>query len=259
MPSLTTTFAAALAAAVSVQAQTYSSCNPTENTTCSPDVGLSQWSITTDFTKGESEFNKSWTAASGTTITFDDTKGAVFNMSVEGQAPTISTNWKIFFGKVEAVMRAAPGTGIVSSVVMESADLDEIDWEWLGGDTTQVETNYFGKGNTSSYDRATYVSVTTPQDAMHTYAVEWTKDHIEWSVDGTVSRTLPYANASGGEYYPQTPMEIKLGNWDGGASTESEGTIEWAGGETDWDNAPFVMYVKSITVSYKPTNRNPLA
>ena len=34
-------------------------------------------------------------------------------------------------------MKAAKGTGIVSSIVFESTDLDEIDWEFLGGDSTQ--------------------------------------------------------------------------------------------------------------------------
>jgi hypothetical protein len=36
--------------------------------------------------------------------------------------------------------------------------------------------------------------------------------------------------------------------WDGGAADESEGTVEWAGGYTDLDDAPFAMYVKNITI-----------
>jgi hypothetical protein len=54
--------------------------------------------------------------------------GAEFIMSKETDAPTITSNWYIFFGKVDLVIQAAPGTGIVSSFVMESDDLDEIDW-----------------------------------------------------------------------------------------------------------------------------------
>ena len=44
-------------------------------------------------------------------------------------------------------MRAAPGTGIVSSAILQSDDLDEIDWEWIGGSSTKAQSNYFGKGN----------------------------------------------------------------------------------------------------------------
>lgn len=40
--------------------------------------------------------------------------------------------WTIFYGKVEVVMKAATGQGIVSSIVLESGVLDEIDWEFLG-------------------------------------------------------------------------------------------------------------------------------
>lgn len=52
------------------------------------------------------------------------------------------------FGKVEVVLKAAPGAGIVSSFVMQSDDLDEIDWEWLGSDPDEVQSNFFGKGMT---------------------------------------------------------------------------------------------------------------
>jgi hypothetical protein len=36
--------------------------------------------------------------------------------------------------------------------------------------------------------------------------------------------------------------------WDGGAANESEGTVEWAGGYTDLNDAPFTMYVKNVTI-----------
>ncbi|CAJ2512407.1 Uu.00g054220.m01.CDS01 [Anthostomella pinea] len=48
-------------------------------------------------------------------------------------------------------------------------------------------------------------------------------------------------------------MRVKIGIWAGGASGNDEGTIEWAGGETDFGAGPFTMYVKRIVV----TNYNP--
>lgn len=130
--------AAALAAAPLALAQTFTDCNPLE-ADCPNDTGYEGTSFTSDFTSG-SGANTSWSAAAGTSIVYSD-KGAEFVIAKAGQAPTIQTDFYIFFGKVEVVMQASPGTGIVSSVVLESDDLDEIDWEWLGGDLTQVESN----------------------------------------------------------------------------------------------------------------------
>lgn len=48
-------------------------------------------------------------------------------------------------------------------------------------------------------------------------------------------------------------MRIKIGIWAGGDPDNSEGTIEWAGGKTDYTKGPFTMYVESIKI----TNYNP--
>jgi hypothetical protein len=54
--------------------------------------------------------------------------GAQFTVAKKGDAPTIETGFYFFFGTAEVKMQAAPGTGIVSSIVLESDDLDEVDW-----------------------------------------------------------------------------------------------------------------------------------
>lgn len=226
-----------------VKGQTSTDCNPLTNTTCPSDPALGK-TVTVDFTQGESSY---FSAASGTSLTYG-TNGAEFIMTSEGLASTIISTKYIFFGKTEITMRAANGTGVVSSFVMESDDLDEIDWEWLGGNSTVVETNYFGKGNTTTYNRATYEAVDDPQDSWHTYTVDWTSEYIKWYVDGSLVRTLLYADALDGKNFPQTPMRIKIGIWDGGAADEATGTVEWAGGYTDLSDAPFIMYVKSVTM-----------
>lgn len=152
-------------------------------------------------------------------------------------------------------MKAAPGTGIVSSAILESDDLDEIDWEWLGGTATEVETNYFGKGNTSTYDRETYVQMADSQADFHNYTIVWTKETTVWMIDGVSVRTLAYADANGGSNYPQTPMRVKLGIWAGGDPSNAEGTIQWAGGETNYDDGPFTAYIQSVSITnYNPAN-----
>lgn len=144
-------------------------------------------------------------------------------MAKSGDAPTLTSKFYIMFGHVEFVIKAAPGTGIVSSAVMQSDDLDEIDWEWLGGDSAQVQSNYFGKGQTTSYDRAAFHPNADNSASFHTYTVDWTSDKITWSIDGSEVRTLVPADAN--NQYPQTPMQIKVGSWAGGDPKNEQGTI----------------------------------
>ncbi|PTU17951.1 hypothetical protein P175DRAFT_0466291, partial [Aspergillus ochraceoroseus IBT 24754] len=240
---------AAIAAAVhSCAAQTYTSCNPLKKT-CSADKGLAKYSLYSDFTS-ESGLDR-WNTTSGTVTSTD--LGAKFTIKEEGDAPTIESEFYFFFGYVEFKMRAANGTGIISTSVLESDDLDEIDWEQISTYDDEITTNYFGKGNTTSYDRATTVTVSSPEETFHTYAVNWTPSKTEWFVDGTLVRTLDYADAVDGTNYPQTPMRIRIGIWAGGDPDNSEGTIEWAGGETDYDDGPFTMYVEYVKViNYNP-------
>jgi len=151
-------------------------------------------------------------------------------------------------------MQAAGGTGIISTVVLLSDDLDEIDWEIMGGNTTHIETNYYGKGNSTQIN-SKYYPCDNPQGKMHNYTTVWTSEQIEWHLDGVIVRTLPYAEAVGeGKFYPQTPSYIKLGIWPAGDKSEPKGTIEWAGGEVDYSKGPFSMFVKSIKVTDQNLN-----
>ncbi|KAJ5375524.1 Concanavalin A-like lectin/glucanases superfamily [Penicillium concentricum] len=240
--------AAGLAAATLVSGQTYSECNPMKKT-CPANVGTTESRHTFDFTK--SSGLDQWTTTAGNVKTSPN--GAEFTVNKQGDAPTIRTDFHIFFGEVSVTMKSAPGTGIVSSIVLQSDDLDEIDWEAVGGDTTHVQTNYFGKGDTTTYDRATFESVSAPQEVFHTYKVVWTKDATTWSVDGKVLRTLTSNDAQSGTRYPQTPMNVRIGIWAGGDPTNAEGTIQWAGGLTDYSKTPYTMYIKDVTiVNYNP-------
>ncbi|KAK5130684.1 copper resistance protein [Meristemomyces frigidus] len=247
------TATAAIAASLPLAlAQTSTDCDPTKKS-CPADTGLNAATYSADFTTGSSA-NASWSGAAYTVINYGS-DGAEFSISKAGEAPTIQTDFYIFFGRIEVKMKAATGTGIVSSIVLESDDLDEIDWEFLGGDTTEVETNFFGKGNTTAYDRAIYYPVSTPQASFHTYTIDWTSERIEFIIDGTTVRTLAYTDplTVGGTNYPQTPMRLKLGNWCGGCPGIAAGTIEWAGGNTTFDNAPYTMVVESVNIQ----NNNP--
>jgi len=225
-------------------AQTWTSCNPLNSTKCPNDQALGgnatfQWNNT-------AADSKIWNTTNGN-VQFT-TLGGEFTINGRGDSPTIQSNFYIFFGIVSVIMQAAPGQGVISSIVLESNDLDEVDWEFIGGNHTHVETNYFGKGNTTSYDRAIYYPVDDPQTKFHNYTVHWTKDAIEWWIDDKSVRTLNYGDALGGKNFPQTPMNVRLGIWSGGDPKNSNGTIEWAGGLTDYKGGPYTMTVQEIYV-----------
>ena len=246
-------FRSILAAAVAllscnpVVAQTYSSCNPLYSRSPSPKSSATQTdkqsagcpkdpalgtSINIDFTKGSVN---SFTPSSDT-VSYGS-NGVSFTVSQSGDAPQLTSVFYIMFGKVEITMQAAPGAGIVSALVLQSDDLDEIDMEWLGADSTQVQTNYFGKGILTTYNRGEFNPTPNNQDGFVTYMIEWTSTQITWSVGGNIVRVLTPATADANQY-PQTPMQVKLGAWSGGdpsnpsrhnrMGTRSNQLLRWA-------------------------------
>jgi hypothetical protein len=148
---------------------------------------------------------------------------AVFSVAKSQDAPTIVSDFYIMWGHVEVTMQVAPGIGLVSSIVLQSDDLDEIDWEMLGSTPTQAQSNYFGKGNIATYDRAETHPVNSVA-GFHTYAMDWTQGTLNWSIDGKVVRTLTPAQVQG-DFYPQTPMQLRIGSWAAGDPGNAPGTI----------------------------------
>ncbi|MCJ1273368.1 hypothetical protein MMC21_001159 [Puttea exsequens] len=229
-----------------VSTQTYSNCNPLTSGSCPPDTALGK-SVNIDFTSGQSD---SFTAQGNPTY---DSDGATFAVAKSGDAPLLASKWYIMFGHVEFVVKAAAGVGIVSSAILQSDDLDEIDFEWLGYDDQNVQTNFFGKGLTASYNRGAQSPTPENHDGFSTYAIDWTANQVTWSINGKTVRTLTPASTNGYPY-PQTPMMIKVGAWSGGDPSNEPGTIQWATGQasgvtTNYASGPYKMQVKSISVT----------
>ncbi|KAK2736789.1 hypothetical protein FQN57_000561 [Myotisia sp. PD_48] len=237
---------ALLAAATS--AQTHTDCNPTEKS-CPAKPGLGG-SVSYDFTKGAPEGFK----VQGGAPKYDG-NGASFVIAKKGDAPTIISDYYIMFGRVEAVMKASPGKGIVSSFMLQSDALDELDWEFIGGDNNQVQSNYFGQSRVVTYGRVGFHPAPANHDTFHTYTFDWTASKMSWIIDGNVVREITPENAIGGQY-PQTPMHVRIGPWAAGdPDLNSPGTVEWAGGPTDYSQGPFSMVVKSLKVTDYSTGK----
>ncbi|KAK5140573.1 hypothetical protein LTR04_002936, partial [Oleoguttula sp. CCFEE 6159] len=222
------------------------SCNPLINSTCPPDPALSA-TFAYDFgALGESvDFSTAswwhpWISYSGS--------GVMLSLNRSGVAPTLTTNFYIMFGRVEVVIRTAAGQGIISDVILQSDDLDEIDLEWVGGSPTQVQTNYYSpKGKAVSYSQAYIAEIGTDlQNTYHSYVIDWNADRIIWHVDG---KAIHQVNSANNDQYPQTPMRLTLGIWAGGDPGNYPGTINWAGGVTDYTQGSFNLSVKSVNIA----------
>jgi beta-glucanase (GH16 family) len=216
-------------------------CNPLTSGSCPADPALAA-SFKEDFTSESKHF----LVVNPKGVSFTD-DGLELTIAERFDNPSLKSNFYIMFGKVEVVLQAAPGQGIISSFYLQSDDLDEIDIELFGTDTTQFQSNFFAKGYTGNYDRGQYIATSSsPVSNFHTYTLEWTESSLTWSLDGNVVRTLESTDAKG---FPQLPMYIMMGSWAGGDPTNPPGTIEWAGGVTDYSKAPFSMYIKSVIVA----------
>lgn len=225
-------------------AQTSTNCNPLDNS-CPADPAFG--------TEHSWLFNETldstvWNMSTGSIDYTSD--GAKFTVSKEGESTLLQSNFYIFFGVVESHVKMAKGGGMVSSVVLESDDLDEIDWEWVGYNTSAVQTNFFGKGNTTAYDRGTINSVANADTEFHNYTTYWDQYKLEWWVDGNLIRTLNYNDslALNGKNFPQTPCQVKLSLWPAGQKSAATGTIEWAGGLVDYSQGPFTMTVQKLRI-----------
>lgn len=246
----TKSFALLLAAIVSQFIAASAQCNPLKGS-CPPIPGfVDEYSV--DFTKINS-LPSEWILANYENVSFSS-NGIEFTLVKQGDSPYIWTNQYLQYGYVEVVLETAPGIGVISSAVLLSDDLDEIDWEFSGNDfgntVPTLQTNYYGKGITGDYDRGTQPHISGNMTTQfHTYVLNWTPESLSWYVNGQNIRTLYAKDCDNSTHqYPQTPARFHLGVWDAGDPSVAAGTVEWAGGYTNMNGFPYSMTVQSVSI-----------
>lgn len=168
-------------------------------------------------------------------------KSTLLTMAKGTVGTLLASTHYVWYGKICAKMTTAQGKGVVTAFILMSDVKDEIDFEWIGVDTAHVQSNFYSQGVTN-YNNGK--NLTTPGGStvenMHEYCLDWKQDSLTWSIDGKDQRTLDRKstwNATSGRFdYPQTPSRIMLSLWPAGLPTNEKGTIDWAGGEIDWDS-----------------------
>lgn len=175
---------------------------------------------------------------SGYVMDYTDEEALVLAMPKNSGGTVVSSTHAVWFGKISVKMKTSHLAGVITSFILYSGVQDEIDFEWVGSDLNTTQTNFYWNGVLNWHNSANITTVDTFDD-YHVYELDWHEDYITWSVDGVVGRTLfknNTFNATTNEYqYPQTPSKIDISIWPGGNATNAIGTIEWAGGEINWD------------------------
>ncbi|KAF9732460.1 hypothetical protein PMIN06_004014 [Paraphaeosphaeria minitans] len=184
--------------------------------------------------------------------------GGVALTMAEGTVGTLlASTFYVWYGKICATMSTSQGQGVVTAFIMMSDVKDEIDFEFIGNDINNAQSNWYSQGvtNYENMEKLT-VSPDTVGDT-HEYCIDWSEDELSWSVDGNKGRTVQRKdswNATAGRFdFPQTPSRIMLSLWPAGLPSNGKGTIEWAGGEIDWNskymtNGMYAALVTKVTV-----------
>lgn len=218
--------------------------------TCAPTPGLNSAYYFVDFTNVTST-PSDWTVPTWCRVTYNTkgrNNGAELEFLERYDSQQLFSNFYFLFGRAEFVVEAAPGPGIISDMMLLSDDLDEVDWEFRGTLTDEVQTGWFGKGVTGLYNHSITPTIPTPMTQFHTYAYDWTPERVNWEADGIVVRTLEASDCLGtNNQYPQTPMKAMLGLWDAGDPDHYD---PWSAGVTPIPppDGGYSFYVKSVKI-----------
>ncbi|KAI8097785.1 concanavalin A-like lectin/glucanase domain-containing protein, partial [Halteromyces radiatus] len=171
-----------------------------------------------------------------------------------GEGSTFNYTTYLQYGSFSATMKPSTVGGAVTAFIGIGNGGDEIDFEFLGGNSQNIQSNYFwGKKIVYGINGGVHPlpGNALPGSAYHTYTINWTPTQIQWSIDGKIVRTKTRASTrdSRGQYeYPTEPLRIQLGIWD---SSTVPGTAQWANGPINWDKqkSSVKAYIKKVTIT----------
>jgi hypothetical protein len=180
-------------------------------------------------------------------------EGVLLELTAPTQTKLASTEFMLY-GNMELTARHTPLQGLVFTFITMSNIKDEIDNEQTTAVGSEIFTNFFSQGQTVSGSSAT-VKPGNGFDVSdwHTYGINWQQDELQWTVDGTVVKSV--SASSLGNSYPRSPSQVQISVWAGGNDTNTQGVIDWSGGPIDWTNSQYTSqgYYSAEIKSYAVT------
>lgn len=189
------------------------------------------WYIS-DFTIYNSHFRNSW---SPDNVDFPKHGGYTLKLSRarSGDLPFVGgevmkIGWAQY-GRVEAIMNGAPGSGAATGVFTHTNDYfndphDEIDIEWVGNRPDIVQFNIYTDGEEQGPWKFNVPFDSTKE--LHLYAFEWEPEEVRWYIDGELIFKVTPEDAD----IPYTPQRIITHLWTGSI-------YQWHGQPTFADGA----------------------
>ncbi|SPJ78188.1 probable cell wall glucanase (Utr2) [Fusarium torulosum] len=175
--------------------------------------------------------------AQGEPVVFKD--NVLLTMPKDSVGTLMSSTVYMWYGNVKARFKTSRGAGVITAFILFSDVKDEIDYEFVGTELGDAQTNYYFQGITN-YENSENITLSDTFANFHDYEIRWTPDKIEWWVDGKMGRSLEKKdtwNATSKNFdFPQTPSRVQLSLWPGGKEGNAEGTVAWAGGPINWDH-----------------------
>ncbi|KAF8815739.1 glycoside hydrolase family 16 protein [Phlegmacium glaucopus] len=201
-----------------------------------------------------------WVVSQGSAINSDGDLGLILTQTNGGTR--LSSTRYVYYGTITAKLKTSRWAGVVTAFITMSDVKDEIDWEFPGAAISQGQSNYFWQGVIpNKTDGATHGNLADTFGNYHEYTINWQPDSLQFSIDGSVVRTINKAqtiDSAGIPHYPSTPARIQLSLWPAGIASSPKGTVDWAGGMIDWNDPDYQstghFYARINSVSVKCAN-----
>ncbi|KAF5357158.1 hypothetical protein D9756_006430 [Leucocoprinus leucothites] len=205
-----------------------------------------------------------WVVDKGNIMNTNSSGGELALLLTQDNGGTrLSSTRYVYYGTITAKLKSGRWGGVVTAFITMSDIKDEIDWEFPGAATTQAQSNYFWQGVIpSTSDGGTHKGLSDTFSNYHDYTIDWQPDALTFLIDGKAQRTVKKSDTidpnTGIANYPSTPSRIQLSLWPAGIDGTAPGTVQWAGGMINWDDADYKtaghFYATVKSVSVKCTN-----
>ena len=182
---------------------------------------------------------------SGNTKIDDDSGEILLTMPKYSTGSLIASAREFLYGKATVSLKTGRSQGVVTAIVLMSQVGDEIDFEFLGNQPFDAQTNWYYQTELDYTRMQRQPIYTDSYENYHKYGFDWNEERIIWLIDGRPVRTLfkkdTWDPITKHYKYPQTPSRLEIAIWPGGDKDNHPGTIEWAGGPIDWENSPDIL------------------
>lgn len=89
--------------------------------------------------------------SSGTPLEAPTKDSVILTLSEDGESSSgtlLASTVYVWYGKITAQMKSSRGQGVVSAFILLSDSKDEVDFEFVGGDLSNAQTNFYFQGIT---------------------------------------------------------------------------------------------------------------